>query len=150
MNPLYETDFHAWAHQQAAMLRAGRLTEADIDNIAEEIESMGRTEKRELFSRLRVLLMHLLKWEFQKKSRGHSWHYTILEQRDALQRHLLENPSLKPQIAETLPEAYRSARLGAAKETGMAASDFPPACPWTHEQAIDDAFWPGGNESAPC
>lgn len=77
MSSLYHTDFHAWANQQATLLREGRLQAADIEHIAEEIESMGRSEKRELFSRLVILMMHLLKWQYQPMRRGHSWQATI-------------------------------------------------------------------------
>lgn len=78
-NTLYDQDFYAWANQQAALLRAGRLSEADIENIAEEIESMGRGEKRELVNRLTVLLLHLLKWQFQPSHRGNSWRLSIVQ-----------------------------------------------------------------------
>src|SRR5580698_7276634 len=94
-NTLYDQDFFAWAQEQAELLRAGRLSEADIGHIAEEIESMGRAEKRELVNRLIVLLHHLLKWQFQPDRRGASWEATILVQRHALERHLEDNPSLK-------------------------------------------------------
>ncbi|HEY3718618.1 MAG TPA: DUF29 domain-containing protein [Roseiarcus sp.] len=77
----YDSDFYAWANEQAALLRAGRLGQADIEHIAQEIESMGRTEKRELVSRLRVLLVHLLKWRFQPTGRGSSWKASIRVQR---------------------------------------------------------------------
>ena len=83
---LYDTDFYAWANEQAALLRAGRLSEADIENIAEEIESMGRSERSELVNRLTVLLVHLLKWRYQPGLRGRSWRLTIEEQRDQLDR----------------------------------------------------------------
>ena len=77
----YERDFYAWANEQAALLRAGRLGEADFKHIAEEIESMGKTEKRELVSRLTVLLLHLLKWRFQPELRSANWRLTVEEQR---------------------------------------------------------------------
>ncbi|HLB99535.1 MAG TPA: DUF29 domain-containing protein, partial [Acetobacteraceae bacterium] len=94
-NSLYDRDFYAWANEQAALLRAGRLAEADLENIAEEIESMGRSEKRELNSRLRVLLMHLLKWRHQPMLRSKRWSNTIAAQRDDIVDHLADNPSLK-------------------------------------------------------
>ena len=72
-HPLYDQDFYAWTNEQAALLRAGRLSEADVEHIAEEIENMGKSEKRELVSRLRVLLLHLLKWQYQPTRRGKSW-----------------------------------------------------------------------------
>ena len=91
-NSLYDRDFYAWANEQAALLRAGKLMEADIQNIAEEIESMGRSEKRELVSRLTVLLLHLLKWQFQPGLRGTSWRLSIENTRYQLEEHIEDNP----------------------------------------------------------
>jgi hypothetical protein len=138
----YEQDFYAWANQQAALLRAGRLSEADIDHIAEEIESMGKTEKRELISRLKVLLMHLLKWQFQPTGRSTSWRLTIEEQRRELVEHLADNPSLKSKMNEAMTSAYGSAILAAARETGLDVNAFPVECPWLFEQVSNSAFWP--------
>src|ERR1700723_1229460 len=92
---LYEQDFYAWANEQAALLRAGRVSDADLEHVADEIESMGRSEKRELVSRLKVLLTHLLKWQFQSTLRGTSWRLTIEEQRREVAEHLSDDPSLK-------------------------------------------------------
>ena len=141
-NSLYDRDFYAWANEQAALLRAGRLAEADLENIAEEIESMGRSEKRELVSRLRVLLMHLLKWRHQPMLRSKSWSNTIAAQRDDIVDHLADNPSLKDKLPEVLTSAYRKAILDAAAETGIDSSTFPSTCPWTYDQIMDAAFWP--------
>ena len=102
---LRDSDFYAWSLEQAALLRAGRVGEADLAAIAEEIESMGRTEKRELVSRLSLLLMHLLKWKFQPKKRSASWEATIRVQRNRLVDHLDDNPSLKPMLPTTLASA---------------------------------------------
>src|SRR5271156_1447055 len=93
-NSLYERDFYAWANEQASLLRAGRLAEADLENIAEEIESMARSEKRELTNRLKLLLTHLLKWRYQPTLRCKGWSYTIEGQRGDLADHLADNPSL--------------------------------------------------------
>ena len=103
---LYEQDFYAWANQQAGLLRAGKLSQADIEHIAEEIESMGKTEKRELISRLAVLLAHMLKWRFQPERRTKSWRLTIEEQRRQVIRHMRDNPSLKSRLFEAIEEAY--------------------------------------------
>ena len=111
---LYEQDFYAWANEQAALLRAGALTAADIENIAEEIESMGRSEKRELVNRLAVLLLHLLKWRYQPGRRSKSWEQSIREQRIRLISHMADNPSLKARQAEAIAEAYRLAAIGAS------------------------------------
>jgi len=143
-SPLYDEDFYAWSNEQAALLRAGRLAQADIAHIAEEIESMGRTEKRELVSRLTVLLMHLLKWRFQPEKRSASWEATVQVQRNRLADHLDDNPSLKPLLPQALASAYRDARLEAAAETSPAVSAFPEACPWTLAQSLDAEFWPEG------
>src|ERR1700679_4004614 len=102
MTSLYETDFFAWANEQASLLRAGNLSSADIEHIAEEIESMGKSEKRELVSRLTVLLLHLLKWQFRPGLRGNSYRYTIKVQRRDLARHLADNPSLSAQLPALL------------------------------------------------
>ena len=107
-SPLYDRDFYAWSREQAELLRAGKLAEADIDHIAEEIDSMGRTEKRELVSRLSVLLLHLLKWRYQPGKRGPSWEASVRVQRNRLVDHLDDNPSLKPLSAE-------GARLGLSR-----------------------------------
>lgn len=139
---LYETDFYAWAYEQAALLRAGKLTQADIENIAEEIESMGRSEKRELVSRLRVLLLHLLKWRHQPPRRTPSWRLSILNSRDDLADHLRDNPSLKPQVREAMVDAYRRARREAAIETELPEATFPKECPWTYAEATDENYWP--------
>ena len=140
---LYEQDFYAWANEQAALLRSGRLSEADIEHVAEEIESMGKTEKRELVSRLAVLLLHLLKWQFQPKRRGSSWEATIKIQRRDLTRHLADNPSLKSKLAEAIADAYGNAIIEAEAETGFPEETFPSTCPWPFDQMMADDFWPG-------
>jgi hypothetical protein len=139
---LYDDDFYAWANEQAALLRAGKFSEADIEHIAEEIESMGKTEKRELISRLRVLMLHLLKWRFQPMKRTPSWEASIKVQRSDLSDHLEDNPSLKSLIPEILEKTFRSAVLEAVAETGQPLSAFPSECPWTFAQIIADDFWP--------
>ncbi len=130
---LYEQDFYAWANQQASLLRAGRLTDADIANIAEEIESMGRSEKRELVNRLAVLLLHLLKWQFQPGLRGNSRRLSVEEQRYRLENHLRDNPSLKAMLDTATDEAYRLALIEAERETGLARRTFPAVCPYGFE-----------------
>jgi hypothetical protein len=142
-SPLYDRDFYAWSREQAELLRTGELDKADIEHIAEEIDSMGRTEKRDLISRLGVLLLHLLKWRYQPGKRGPSWEASILNQRDAIADYLDDNPSLKPLLPHALASAYRAARRDAVAETGLAASTFPETCPWTVEEVLDEKFWPG-------
>ncbi len=139
---LYDRDFYAWSNQQAALLRAGKLDQADLEHIAEEIESMGKTEKRELVSRLTVLLLHLLKWRFQPTKRSNSWKNSIATSRDQLTDHLDDNPSLKSRLPEAVASAFRYARRAAADETGLDDGALPAACPWPFEQMMDAEFWP--------
>ena len=140
---LYDFDFYAWSNKQAALLRGGMIAEADIENIAEEIESMGKTEKKELVSRLAVLLLHLLKWQYQSTRRSRSWEATIKTQRNKISRHLAQNPSLKAHVQEVVGWAFEDARLEASGETELPESTFPQACPWTFDQIVDAGFWPG-------
>jgi Domain of unknown function DUF29 len=139
---LYDRDFYAWADEQATLLRAGKLDQADIENIAEEIESMGRSERRELINQLTVLLLQLLKWQFQPGLRGNSWRLSIEEQRYRLGGHLNDNPSLKAQITLAMRDAYRLAQVEAECETGFARSTFPASCPFAFDQATSADFWP--------
>jgi hypothetical protein len=139
---LHDQDFYAWANEQATLLREGRLSEADIEHIAEEIESMGRSEKRELISRSTVLLLHLLKWQFQPNHRGISWRVSIENARDDISDHLDDNPSLKAQLDACMIAAYRRARRQAAAESGLAQAVVPLSCPWSFDQAMDADFWP--------
>jgi len=139
---LYDQDFYAWANEQAGLLRADRLSEADIEHIAEEIENLGKSEKRELVSRPRVLLLHLLKWRFQPSRRGASWEGPIINTRDELDDHLRDSPSLKPQVADALGVAYRRAAVDAVTETSLKKTIFPQTCPWTFDEIMDSTFYP--------
>nr|VFK13770.1 MAG: protein of unknown function DUF29 [Candidatus Kentron sp. LPFa] len=139
---LYDTDFYAWTNRQAELLRAGNLAAIDIENIAEEIEDMGKNLKRELESRLKVLFVHLLKWQYQPTHRGNSWRYTIEEQRAELEDHLKDNPSLASKLPQAMERGYRYAINGAAKETGLLKNTFPVSCPWSFEKAMDNGFLP--------
>jgi hypothetical protein len=138
----YEKDFYGWTQEQSALLRAGRLTDLDIDNLIEEVETMGRSEKRELESRLTVLLLHLLKWKYQEVRRGRSWELSIKEQRIQFIKTLKENPGLKPVLDEITRDAYELAIIQASRETKISANVFPENCPWSLEQITDDSFYP--------
>ena len=141
---LYELDFYTWTQQQAAFLRSGQWQDLDTNNLAEELEDMGRSEKRELQSRLEVLLMHLLKWEFQPNLRSRSWRLTLKEQRLRLHRHLQENPSLRSQCGQYLEQVYPLAVVRAEQETGL--ETFPEHCPYTLEQILNLEFLPGAQD----
>lgn len=112
---LHDRDFYAWTQQQAQLLRAGKLSEIDVEHLIGEIESMGASERRELINRLAVLLAHLLKWWHQPNYRGRGWQLTIKEQRRQLQRLLKDNPSLNARLEEFIPESYGDAVILAAK-----------------------------------
>jgi hypothetical protein len=145
----YDADFFAWSRDQAARLRDLRPNSIDWENIAEEIEALGRSEKREIESRLSTLLQHLLKWRFQPAQRKPGWQATIIEQRRQLQRTLRDNPSLARYPSAILAEEHEVARLNAADETGLPLATFPETCPFTIDEVLDPAFWPenpGGNE----
>ncbi len=120
------------------MLRAGKLPAADVAHIAEEIESLGRSERNQLTNRLAELLAHLLKWQFQPGLRGNSWRLTIREQRRRAARLLAQNPSLGAVLDAILADAYGDALLIAERETGLPESTFPAACPWTFDEAMQD------------
>lgn len=139
---LYDEDFYAWANEQAGLLRAGKLSEADIEHIAEEIESMGKGEKRELVSRLNVLLLHLLKWQFQPGPRSASWQATIRVRRRDLAAHLADNPSLKALLPPAIAQAYGNAAIEAETETGLSEGTFPATCPWSYDTVMAPDIWP--------
>jgi hypothetical protein len=138
----YDEDFYAWTVEQARLLRTGELSALDIENIAEEIESMGRSDKREIESRLTVLLAHLLKWLFQPEQRSSGWSGTIREQRRRIEKLLRESPSLRPMLADAVEEAYAEAREDAWEETGLGQDAFPAECPFTAEQVLARSFLP--------
>jgi hypothetical protein len=138
----YDKDFYGWTQEQAALLRAGRLNDLDVNNLIEEIETMGRSEKRALESRLSVLICHLLKWHYQPSRRGNSWNYTIIEQRLKFKKVLNDNPGLKPELQKIINDAYEYASVKACHETGLRSDIFPNVCPWTIEQLSDKDFYP--------
>ena len=141
----YDQDYYGWALQQAALLRTGNLSEIDIQHLAEEIESMGRSERRQLTNRLEVLLLHLLKWCYQPHRReidGNGWLRSIREQRRRIPKLLRDNPSLQSVITACLVDAYDDARYGASDETGLPISTFPATCPYAFAQVLDQDFLP--------
>jgi hypothetical protein len=138
----YEQDFYGWTMQQAELLRQRRYSEVDIANIAEELETLGRSERREMTNRLAVLLMHLLKWQYQPVLRSRSWRLTIKEQRQQLRILMDENPSLQAQYPQILQNAWDNALIKAAAETGLDETGFPQALPWPLQQILDQDFWP--------
>jgi hypothetical protein len=141
---LYEQDFFRWTQTTAALIREGKWYAVDAESVAEELESLGKRDRRELESRIEVLTMHLLKWRYQPEGRehSHSWYDTILEQRGQIQRLLDDSPSLRPQTATVLVQRYSRGRRRAIGDTQLPETRFPRTCPWTIEQLLDDDFWP--------
>lgn len=137
----YDTDFYAWTEEQAAKLRAGYFSDLDSANIAEELESLGKSQKKELVSRLSVLLAHLLKWQYQPDKKTLSWQLTIEEQRDELANLLQDNLSLKAQLDQSIERAYKKAVRWAQEETELPRETFPRECPYTWAQLSNDGFY---------
>ncbi len=142
-NITHDQDFHAWTREQAALLRTGQFTALDLDHLIEELESMGAREQRELTGRLKVLLAHLLKWQFQSQRRSAGWEATIREERLSLEDLLDHKPGLRLTLPAQIVRAYRLARLLAVTETNLAESTFPATCPYAPAQVIDPDFYPG-------
>lgn len=142
MSKLYDADFYTWAMDQADAARRRSANEMDWDNLAEELETLGRSEKRELYSRYVILLHHLLKWRYQPKRRSRSWEVSIRNARDDLDRHMRDNPGLKPFEPEEFSSAYRKARRNAAFEMKIDENDIPETSPFLIEQVRNEDFWP--------
>ncbi len=139
---LYDKDGYAWSKRQADLLRQRRFTEIDLANVIEEIESVGRSERRALKSTYRVLIQHLLKWQYQAERRSRSWADTIRTQRTNIESDEEDSPSLKRETDAILAAAYRLARRDAADETGLPLSTFPETCPYTADQLRNRDFLP--------
>lgn len=140
--PLYEQDLYAWAVHSARLVREGRFGELDAAHLAEELESMGKSELRALERRLAVLLAHLLKWEHQPDQRSKSWRRTIIEQRKRIERLLGDSPSLRTKLPTLLPDAYDSALRWAADESSLDEADFPQTCRYALERVLDLDYYP--------
>jgi hypothetical protein len=145
-NSLYESDFFTWTQQQARLLRERRFDDLDLDNLVDEVESVGSSEKREIRSRLVVLIGHLLKWKFQPGGRAPSWIETLFEQRQQLNDIIDNSPSLRSYTRQQISRAYRGARLLASKETGIAFGVFPAECPFDEKAVLDLEFFPEDRE----
>jgi len=139
---LYDTDFYAWTQHQAALLRAEEFEAVDWNNLIEEIDSLGKSQRQEVRSRLTILIMHLLKLQYQPARRTRSWRTTISTQRADLEPLLTDNPTLRAHLALLIAEAYPIAVKKAAAETGLDKQTFPVECPWPAAQLLDEEFWP--------
>jgi hypothetical protein len=142
MTTLYEADFYAWTQEQAKLLRAKQWDLVDVANLIEEIETLGRQERRELVNRLAVLLGHLLNWQYQPELQGSSWQATIREQRRKIKRLIEQNPSLSSYLEKAVQEGYEDGLDLAVQETNLPYKTFPEVCPFPLEQALSDEFLP--------
>jgi hypothetical protein len=139
---LYEQDYYLWLENTAQLLRNGNLNKLDIPSLIEEIESMGRSEKNAVYSNLKVLLMHLLKYRYQPDKRTNSWRSSIVEHRQRLKKAFKDSPSLKGYSNEIFNESYQDARELAFSETGIALDAFPNECPFSSEQVLNSDYLP--------
>jgi hypothetical protein len=138
----YEDDLFAWTQEQAALLRAHAVDNVDWENLAEEIESMGRRDRRELKNRLTVILLHLLEWQAQPDQRGMSWRKTPRTQRKEVRDLLQQSQSRRREVPAIIREAYADAVKDAIDETSLRADSFPTACPYTPEDLLDEDHLP--------
>ena len=145
----YETDFVTWVEQQAALLKEGRLSELDVTNLMDEVEELGRFEKRALRSQLIRVIKHLLKLNYQPNAFYYinSWRSSIAEGRTQLKLILQDSPSLKPYLTEVLSDCYQDAVTEAVTETGLSKRTFPLECPYSQEQVLDPMFLPRAGTS---
>jgi hypothetical protein len=139
---LYDHDFNLWIEQTLELLKARRFGELDLEHLIDELESVAKRDKREILSRLDVILMHLLKWQYQPHNRTASWQSSIQTNRKEIWRLIEDSPSLASYPAEVLSKAYESARKDAARETQLSIKTFPSLCPFSVEEALDDTSWP--------
>jgi hypothetical protein len=139
---LYDTDFDAWAQQQAAALRAKAWDQLDIEHLAAEVEELRKTERNALRSQLRRLASHLLKWRYQPEKRSERWEETTRNGRSLVADWLEDSPSLTSELPTLAAWAYPRARQEGSKNTGRPLTTSPEACPWNVEQLLDEDFWP--------
>ena len=139
---LYDTDFNLWIEQTITALKSGDIQTLDLENLIEEIEAMTRSDKREIFNRLKVLITHLLKCQYQPQKKTNSWIKTINEQRDQIELVLADSPSLRPYLTSKLGEIYKKAKRDAVTETKLTPETFPTDCPFTEEQILDSEYFP--------
>ena len=135
---LYDQDFYAWTQQQVDLLKAGQWEQIDTENLIEEIESLGKQQRQELRNRLGVLLGHLLKWRYQPEGRSKSWRATIREQRQRIQEHLQDNPSLKPYLPEAITRGYKDGLNILDRETPLNPDQLPQVCPFSLAEIFDE------------
>ncbi|QHV00261.1 DUF29 domain-containing protein [Synechocystis sp. CACIAM 05] len=134
IDQLYEKDYSQWAETMADLLQSGKFTELDIENLVEEVRDLSKRERDRLLSSLRLIVHHLLKWDYQPKRRSRSWQGTIERERANIDLYLKDSPSLKRYlINESLSKIYPTARADGFKETGLA---LPDTCPYGIDEVL--------------
>ncbi|NJP09859.1 MAG: DUF29 domain-containing protein [Leptolyngbyaceae cyanobacterium RU_5_1] len=139
---LYQTDYLQWIETTVKKLRSKHYADVDWENLIEEVEDMGRSERRSLDSNLIVVLLHLLKWQYQPEWRSGSWEGSIVEHRRRIKKTIKESPSLKPYLESIFAESYTEAVKQAKAETGLPFETFPKQCPYDLAAVMDDEFLP--------
>ncbi|MBE9013459.1 DUF29 domain-containing protein [Pseudanabaenaceae cyanobacterium LEGE 13415] len=139
---LYETDYLQWIETTIEHLRKGDYDDIDWDNLIDEIEDMAKSQRHKLKSNLVVVLLHLLKWQYQPEKRTGSWEASLLEHRRRIRDAMRDSPSLKPYLETVLAESHTSARKQAKAETGLPVEMFPIECPYDVSSILDDDFLP--------
>ncbi|MGC9503503.1 DUF29 domain-containing protein [Baaleninema sp.] len=139
---LYDRDYYRWLKETVSLLKTGDLHELDLDNLIEEIAEMGRREKRAVYSNLKIVLSHLLKYRYQPERTSNSWRSTLVEHRQRLHRLFRESPSLKRYTEEIFEESYRDAIALAAAETGLSKAIFPENSPFSMQETLDLEYLP--------
>ena len=137
---LYDRDYYLWLRETVRQLQAGDLSQLDLKNLIEEIDSLGKREKRAIESNLIIVILHLLKWYYQPQKRSSSWRSSIREHRRRVERLLTDSPSLKNYLLEILEDCYLAAKKQASDETGLSVDAFPQECPFTLAQTLDEDF----------
>ncbi|WP_375509377.1 DUF29 domain-containing protein [uncultured Nostoc sp.] len=146
MSATYKADFNLWIEQTAQLLRSHRWQEVDVEHLIEEVEGLGKSERRGIASQLTRLLLHLLKWQYQPQRRSDSWLDSITDSRTQIELAILDSPSLKSYPTEQLEESYQRARRQAAKQTGILLSVFPEECPYSLELVLDEDWLPEASD----
>jgi hypothetical protein len=137
---LYNQDYYQWLIQTAKLLKKKKFTQLDLENLIEEIESLGKSEKRAISSNLIIVILHLLKWRYQPEKRSNSWKSSIREHRRRMQELLTDSPSLKNYLPEILADCYLAAKKQASDETGLSVVAFPEECPFSLAESLDEDF----------
>lgn len=139
---VYEEDYQVWCERNLDLLRAERWDQVDLENLIEELDGLAKRDRAELLNRVSLILVHLLKWQFQSAKRSTSWRRTIATQRGVVERLLEDSPSLRRRLRQNLARTYVQSVRAAAAETKLDVKTFPNDCPYTEEQILTLEYFP--------